>query len=82
MTLGQASYYKVTFSSGQTVNSFAGVSSGQIFTLHVTNGNATFTNSASLKLAGSANYTPAAAGATITFLIEAGNAIELSRTAY
>ena len=84
LTLPDANLITVTFTSGQTVNSIAlaGHTDAMLYVLHVTNGNCTFTQGASIKLSGSANYTPGANGAFITFVVIQGVAWEVSRTAY
>lgn len=51
-------------------------------TIFTTNANLTFNSTASIIMAGSANYTPGANGATITFRYQTGIAREIARTAY
>jgi hypothetical protein len=84
LTLGQATYCVLTCTSAQTVNSIAGgaCDENHVYVIRVTNGNVTFTAGASIKLSGTASYTPSSAGATITFLMDNNVAWEVSRTAY
>jgi hypothetical protein len=84
LTLGAASDYTLTFSSLQTVTSInpAVCEEGHIYVLHITNVNCTLTANANIKLNGSANFTPGANGATITFRMKVNVAYEIARAAY
>jgi len=82
-TLSAASSHMITFAAPTNITSFtSGLIEGKLFYIRVTNGNCTFVNGASLRMAGAANYTPGAAGATVTFLMHSNVAWEVSRTAY
>jgi len=83
-TLSMGSVHTVTFPGAATpITAFAAPNlQGKFFILRVTNGNCLLTNGATLKLAGGVNYTPGAAGASITFFYSGTVAEEISRTAY
>lgn len=82
-TLTQASSHLITFAGATNITSFTAPNiEGKYFIVRVTNGNCTFVNGASLKMAGGVNYTPGANGATVVFLMHSNVAWEVSRTAY
>lgn len=82
-TLSRASSHTITFPGAVSITSFTAPNiEGKFFVVRVTNGNCTFTNGASLKMAGAANYTPGAGGAMVTFLMHSNVAYEVCRTAY
>jgi len=82
-TLSAASSHIITFAGATNITSFtSGLIEGKFFVVRVTNGNCTFVNGANLKMAGAANYTPGAGGASVTFLMHSNIAYEICRTAY
>jgi hypothetical protein len=82
--LGEASYYLVNCTTSQSINAIGGLTTGQMVTCRVTNGNLTFNPTINLKLAGSTNVTSGNNGITITFLCRPGSGVaeEVSRTVY
>lgn len=86
LTVTKASSFVMTCVGAQTVNvitvSGGAALAGKWFCIRTTNANTTFANTANLRMAGAANYTPGAAGATIWFQYQAGVCWEQSRTAY
>jgi len=81
--LTAASSHVIAFTGAKGVTSFTAPNiEGKFFVVRVTNANCTFTNGASLKMAGAANYTPGAGGASVTFLMHSNIAYEVCRTAY
>lgn len=82
-TLTAASDFLITFAGATNITSFTAPNiEGKLFYVRVTNGNCTFVNGAALKMAGAANYTPGANGATVCFKMHANVCWEMSRTAY
>lgn len=83
LTLPRGSSFVLTAASAQTVNSFSAPDlQGKFFTLHLTNANTTLANTANVKLSGSVNFTPAAAGSYHIFEIHGSVAREAARIAY
>lgn len=85
LTLTGATFHILNCTSAQTINGFAAASTakeGKVFVIFTLNNNATFANTASLVMAGAANYTPGANGAMLTFIVYTGVVRECSRTAY
>lgn len=83
LTISKASDFVITCAAAQTVNSFSSPNlEGKLFWIRTTNANTTFANTANLKMAGGANYTPGASGASIQFKVQAGIAWECARVAY
>lgn len=84
LTLSELSMMTLTRAAPGNVSSFAAPNlPDKTFGIRVTNGNTTFVHGASIKLAGSANWTPGANGGLIMFQIWPGGvAWEISRTAY
>jgi hypothetical protein len=83
LTISKASDFVITCASAQTVNSFSAPNlEGKLFWLRTTNANTTFANTANLKMAGSGNYTPGGAGASLQFKVHAGVAWETARVSY
>jgi len=82
-TLSAASSHLITFAAPTNITSFSsGLMEGKFFVVRVTNGNCTFVNGTSLKMAGGINYTPGANGASVTFLVHSNVAWEVGRVAY
>lgn len=83
LTVSGGSYEILTPTVGVVINSIAApLMDGKVLWLRVTNANVTFTNGATIKLAGSVNYTPGANGALIGFIIRGNVAEEFARVAY
>ncbi len=84
LTLSELSMMTLTLAAPTNITSFAAANlPDKTFGIRVTNGNTTFVQGASIKLAGSANWTPGANGGLIMFQIWPGGiAWEISRTAY
>ena len=67
---GDGSWFELAPERAVRITHFApGGQEGRLVKVHATNGNATFVAGPGLKLAGSANYTPGANGAVLTFLV-------------
>lgn len=84
LTIGQGSVFTMTAAGATTVNSIAADNlPDKTFMIYTTNANTTFANTATLKMTGSANYTPGANGAMITFQVfPVGVCREIARVAY
>lgn len=73
---------KVTDTGANTITSLNNGTNQQVLRLWIANNNTTLQNNASIKLTGSANYTPGANGAMLTLYCDDGTWRELSRVAY
>jgi len=83
-TLSGLSIHTVTFGAATNITSFASANlPDKTFSIHITNGNATLKQGALLKLSGSVDYTPTAAGSFHTFQVKPGGmCYEIARIAY
>jgi hypothetical protein len=84
LTLSQATDHTVTFTTPQTITSInpAVCEEGHVYVCHFTNGLATLTPGANLRLANSTSFTPSSQGATLTFRMKDNVAYEIGRAAY
>lgn len=84
LALTGASDFVMTATAATTVNGFSATQlEGKLFYIRTTNANTTFANTATLKMAGGANYTPGANGAMLCFKVHSDVAWECSgRVAY
>lgn len=76
LTLGEGSVFTVTLGSATNITSIVAPNlADKTFSLHVTNNNATFVQGTTIKMAGSANYTPPGTGAWLTFQVKPGGVV-------
>lgn len=69
LSTGLGSFFVLTLTGTANITSFNMLQQGQMFKIHATNNKPTFKQGANIKLAGSADYTPGANGAILTFVI-------------
>lgn len=83
LTVTAASDFVMTATVATTVNSIDAPNiENKLFWIRSTNVNTTFANTATIKMAGSVNFTPGANGASLCFKCHSGVCHEVARTAY